>query len=84
MSFLYTTVSIVGIIFMTIFSFIGIWLFVVALKTFRQLKYRNYILEKIYQKLDNTQNNIIKESGPLKDSFDFFDLGGNDKVTKMK
>ena len=33
---------------MVLFMFIGIWLFIVALKAYHQLKYKNFILEKIY------------------------------------
>ncbi|MDO5039751.1 hypothetical protein [Clostridium sp.] len=52
MTFLVATFSIIGIIFMLTFMFIGIWLFIVALKTYNQIRYKNYILEKISQKLD--------------------------------
>jgi len=52
MSILYDATCVVGIIFMLTFMFVGIWLFIIALKSFQQLRYKNYILEKIYQKLD--------------------------------
>ena len=52
MSILYGATCVVGIIFMLTFMFVGISLFITALKSFQQLKYKNYILEKIYQKLD--------------------------------
>ena len=52
MSILYGATCVVGIIFMLTFMFVGIWLFIIALKAFQQLRYKNYILEKIYQKLD--------------------------------
>jgi len=52
MSILYGATCVVGIIFMLTFMFVGIWLFIIALKSFQQLRYKNYILEKIYQKLD--------------------------------
>ncbi|HEY5525209.1 MAG TPA: hypothetical protein VIK26_07735 [Clostridium sp.] len=52
MSILYDATCVVGIIFMLTFMFVGIWLFIIALKAFQQLRYKNYILEKIYQKLD--------------------------------
>ena len=52
MSILFGASCVVAIIFMATFMFIGIWLFITALKSYRQLKYKNYILEKIYQKLD--------------------------------
>lgn len=51
MSILYGIACVVAIIFMVVFMFIGIWLFLVALKAYKQLRYKNYILEKINQKL---------------------------------
>ncbi len=52
MTFLVGAVSIIGILFMLTFMFIGIWLFIIALKAYNQLRYKNYILEKMSQKLD--------------------------------
>lgn len=86
MNFLLGSFAIVGIIFMITFIFIGIWLFIVALKAFRQLRYKNYILEKMYQKLDylssNMHNSAIEddlsssdnENLVTEDFFEFFDL----------
>ena len=70
MSILYGATCIVGIIFMCVFIFIGIWLFIIALKSYRQLRYKNYILEKIYQKIDFNHNS-------KNDSIDFFNLNDN-------
>lgn len=52
MTILYGIACVIAIIFMVVFMFIGIWLFIVALKAYKQLRYKNYILEKINQKLD--------------------------------
>ncbi|MGG7079234.1 hypothetical protein [Clostridium sardiniense] len=52
MAFLVVLVSVIGILFMLTFMFIGIWLFIIALKAYNQLRYKNYILEKMSQKLD--------------------------------
>ncbi|MDS0528528.1 hypothetical protein NNC19_22890 [Clostridium sp. SHJSY1] len=65
MSYLFGATCIVGITFMVTFMFIGLWLFVVALKAFHNLKYKTFLLEKIYRKLDNfevkdTNNNTSK------------------------
>lgn len=57
MTFLVATLSILGIVFMLTFMFIGIWLFIVALKAYDQLRYKNYILEKICEKLDLISEN---------------------------
>ena len=51
MEFLTGAFLIVSIVFMCVFMFIGIWSFVVYLKSYRQKRYQNYILEKISQKL---------------------------------
>ena len=67
MSALYATTCIIGIICMAVFMFISIWLFIVALKAFNQLKYKNYILEKINQNLSVLSN---KESFSI-DNLDF-------------
>lgn len=56
MTILYAIACVMAIIFMSLFMFIGIWLFVVALKAYKQLRYKNYILEKIYQSIDNSFN----------------------------
>lgn len=60
MSILLGATCIVGILFMATFMFIGIWLFIIALKAFQQMKYKNYILEKIYEKLDSISINTSK------------------------
>ena len=41
--------EIISIIFMLTLMFIGIWGFVIVIKMYNQLKYRNYILEKLSQ-----------------------------------
>jgi hypothetical protein len=55
MSILYGFVCVVFIIFMLILIFIGIWLLVLANKAYKQLKYKNYILEKINEKIGSTK-----------------------------
>ena len=41
--------QIMSIIFMLTLMFIGIWGFILMIKIYNQLKYRNYILEKLSQ-----------------------------------
>ncbi|MBC8060366.1 MAG: hypothetical protein H7Y18_06830 [Clostridiaceae bacterium] len=41
--------EIIFIIFMLTLMFIGIWGFILMMKMYNQLKYRNYILEKLSQ-----------------------------------
>ncbi|SFC44249.1 hypothetical protein [Clostridium uliginosum] len=58
MQFLTGAFLVVSILFMCVFMFIGIWLFIVALKSHRQLRYHNYILEKICQRLTSLCDKI--------------------------
>ena len=58
MKFLTGAFLIVAMIFMCVFMFIGIWSFIVFLKSFRQSRYRNYISEKIYQKISEISENL--------------------------
>lgn len=44
-------VQITGILFMLTLMFIGIWSFVLANKAYNQIKYKNYLLEKISNRL---------------------------------
>ena len=74
MTILYGIACVVAIIFMIVFMFLGIWLFIVALKAYKQLRYKNYILEKINQKLDvsrkpfsNVENPTSEEANILND-----------------
>ena len=89
MSILFGASCIVAIIFMVTFMFIGIWLFITALKAYRQLKYKNYILEKIYQKLDllsrNPHSTTDEDKSDLitSDFMDFFDLE-NEESSKVE
>lgn len=61
MNFLAGTFIIVSILFMCVFMFIGIWSFIIFLKSYRQKRYQNYILEKISQKLNSIANSMPKE-----------------------
>ena len=84
MSILFGASCVVAIIFMVTFMFIGIWLFITALKAYRQLKYKNYILEKIYQKLyflsQNQSNYVTDDKADLitSDFMDFFGVENED------
>lgn len=61
MNYLVGTFIIVSILFMCVFMFIGIWSFIVFLKSYRQTRYQNYILEKISQKLNSIADSIPKK-----------------------
>ena len=79
MTFLVVTIAIIGIVFMLTFMFIGIWLFIVALKSYNQLRYKNYILERINQKLSiianskkhREENDFVEDVSELLDISEF-------------
>ncbi|WP_040212405.1 hypothetical protein [Clostridium polynesiense] len=41
--------QIIGILFMLTFMFVGIWGFILANQAYSQLRYQNYLLEKLTQ-----------------------------------
>lgn len=49
-------VQVVAIVFMLIMTFLGIWAFVIANKSYRQIKYKNYLLEKIAHNISLIRN----------------------------
>ena len=51
MSFLVPFAIIFGMVFMLAVIFLGVWFLVLAKKTLGQLKYKNYLLEKLNQSL---------------------------------
>jgi hypothetical protein len=55
--------EIVGILSMLTFLFIGIWSFIIFNKIYGQLKYRNYLIEKVSYNLylNNKCNNVNDE-----------------------
>lgn len=87
MSILYGATCVVGIVFMLTFMFVGISLCVTSLKSFQQLRYKNYILEKIYQKLDilvKKSSIIPSQNGTdTAEHEDAFDLNLKDKVSTL-
>lgn len=62
--------GIVGLITMIIFSFIGIWGFIILKQLLNQSKYKNYLMEKLIEsiiltskktddsQIDNTSNSV--------------------------
>jgi len=83
MSILYAATCIVGIIFMLTFMFVGISLCVTSLKSFQQLRYKNYILEKIYQKLDTLVKKSLIVPSQKEEDENAFDLNPKDKLSKL-
>lgn len=90
MTILYGIACVIAIIFMIVFMFIGIWLFIVALKAYKQLRYKNYILEKINQKLDvsrksvsnNEEISISEEANDFDEHLNYSNIRDFDKLDK--
>ncbi|MBZ9636729.1 hypothetical protein [Clostridium sp. FP1] len=70
------TIKIIAICAMLTFMFIGIWGFILLIKIYDQLRYKNYLMEKLIQntsKLSLAHENIAQ---PKKDieAYDTFNL----------
>lgn len=66
-------VQIIAILFMLTLMFIGIWSFIIANKAYNQLKYKNYLLEKISNHLaiiteKSLDEQIIKDANLSKET----------------
>lgn len=89
MEFLTSAFIIVSIVFMCVFMFIGIWSFIIYLKSYRQKRYQNYILEKITQQLSSISNKMDSHEssnkyGYLTGEEDFeFDSINDDKIDNI-
>ncbi|SHF10193.1 Uncharacterised protein [Clostridium fallax] len=76
-------VQIIGIFTMLTFIFLGIWAFVIANKSYSQLKYKNYLLEKLIQNV-NLISSKIENVKPIENSnkFNCNEDSDNDYLTK--
>jgi len=54
-------VKIIAILSMLVFMFIGIWGFILLIKIFNQLRYKNYLMEKLIQNTSNLSLTNEKE-----------------------
>ena len=50
------TIKIIAIFAMLIFMFTSIWGFILLIKIFNQLRYKNYLLEKLLQKTSSSSS----------------------------
>ncbi|MFT5871154.1 MAG: hypothetical protein ACI8WT_000052 [Clostridium sp.] len=66
-SVLTITIQVVAILSMLTFMFIGIWSFILLIKIFYQLRYKNYLMEKLIQSTSKLSFNNENREGP-KDS----------------
>ena len=60
-----TTVQIIAILAMLVFMFIGIWGFILLIKVFNQLRYKNYLMEQLIQNTSNLSS-IHENNASLK------------------
>lgn len=58
-------VQIIAILFMVTLMFIGIWTFVIANKAYTQVKYKNYLLEKIANRLTIITEAVYDDKNPI-------------------
>ena len=59
-------VQIIAILFMVTLMFIGIWTFVIANKAYKQVKYKNYLLEKIANRLAIITEAVYDDKNTIK------------------
>lgn len=62
MSFLVPFAIIFGMVFMLAVIFLGVWFLVLAKKALGQLKYKNYLLEKLNQSLKKNEKKQKKQT----------------------
>lgn len=55
------TIEILSIITMIIFGIVGIWSFIILKQIFNQLKYKNYLLEKLNLHIFNLSQSFSKD-----------------------
>ena len=72
-------VQVVAILFMLIMIFLGIWSFVIANKSYRQIKYKNYVLEKIAHNISLIRNKekIFDNLNAMDDSVSYSEIKEN-------
>ncbi|WP_300346898.1 hypothetical protein [Clostridium sp.] len=72
-------VQVVAIIFMLTMMFLGIWSFIIANKAYSQIKYKNYLLEKIAHNISLIRNKdmIFDNLYDTDDSLSYSDIKDN-------
>ena len=72
-------VQVVAILFMLIMIFLGIWSFVIENKAYRQIKYKNYLLEKIAHNISLIRNKekIFDNLNAMDDSVSYSEIKEN-------
>ncbi|HHD2753969.1 TPA: hypothetical protein ACOTG0_002813 [Clostridium perfringens] len=72
-------VQVIAILFMLTMMFLGIWSFVIANKAYRQIKYKNYLLEKIAHNISLIRNKekIFDNLNDMDDSVSYSEIKKN-------
>lgn len=72
-------VQVIAILFMLTIMFLGIWSFVIANKAYRQIKYKNYLLEKIAHNISLIRNKekIFDNLNDMNDSVSYSEMKEN-------
>lgn len=72
-------VQVIAILFMLTMMFLGIWSFVIANKAYRQIKYKNYLLEKIAHNISLIRNKekIFDNLNDMNDSVSYSEMKEN-------
>ncbi|MDZ4993127.1 hypothetical protein GNF80_09110 [Clostridium perfringens] len=72
-------VQVIAILFMLTMMFLGIWSFIIANKAYRQIKYKNYLLEKIAHNISLIRNKekIFDNLNDMNDSVSYSEMKEN-------
>lgn len=57
--------EIFALLFALTFIFVGIWGFILVHRIFNQLRYKNYLLEKLVENVASLQNKDISKMEPI-------------------
>lgn len=69
----------IGALFMITFSIIGIWSFIIFNKYYKTKRIENYLLEKIYQAINQLN---YKNNSSLNENYDDSSIGLDDLLTE--
>lgn len=82
---MFIALEIIGILFMLTFILIGIWSFIILNKVYGQLKYKNYLIEKINHNLTIKNNcNNLTPAGSKSDAIDNETLDNSGEIPLEK
>ena len=68
------TIKIIAISAMLTFIFIGIWGFILLIKIYDQLRYKNYLMEKLIQNTSKLSSNYENKENPKVEEEEVVDI----------